>query len=89
MVKLGYKILQLTGNHRDNVHIIYMNCVPFQTFYHIISLITFNHTLILISFFGHVVCGILSQPGVKPMLPALEAWSPNHWATREGPLLLF
>ena len=31
-----------------------------------------------------VACGILvSQPGIKPMLPALEVWSPNHLTTRE------
>ena len=21
--------------------------------------------------------------GIKPMAPAVEAWSPNHWTTRE------
>ena len=31
-------------------------------------------------------CGILvSQPGIQPTPPALEAWSPNHWTTREVP----
>ena len=30
------------------------------------------------------VCGILvPQPGIKPMLPALEAWSLNHWTSKE------
>ena len=37
--------------------------------------------------FGHTVwqaCGILVLwPGSKPMLPALEAWSLNHWITKE------
>ena len=32
----------------------------------------------------HVACGILvSQPGIKPVAPAVEAESPNHWITRE------
>ena len=31
-----------------------------------------------------VTCGILvPQPGIEPVLPAVEAWSPNHWTTRE------
>ena len=25
----------------------------------------------------------VSQPGIEPVPPAVEAWSPNHWATRE------
>ena len=33
----------------------------------------------------HVACGILFPwPGIDPVLPALEAWSLNHW-TREVP----
>ena len=32
-----------------------------------------------------VACGILfPQPGIKPV-PAVEAWSPNQWPTRELP----
>ena len=31
-------------------------------------------------------CGILlSQPGIKPASPVLEAWSLSHWTTREVP----
>ena len=31
-------------------------------------------------------CGTLvPQPGVKPVPPAVEAWSLNHWTTREVP----
>ena len=34
----------------------------------------------------HTARGILvSQPGIKPMPPAVEAWSLNHWTTREAP----
>ena len=25
----------------------------------------------------------LPQPGVEPMLPAVEAWNLNHWTDRE------
>ena len=33
-------------------------------------------------------CGILvSRPGIEPVPPAVEAWSPNHWTTKEFPLL--
>ena len=31
-----------------------------------------------------MACGILvPQPGIKPVLLAVEAWSLNHWITRE------
>ena len=34
----------------------------------------------------HTACGILvPQPGIKPMPPAVEAWSRNHWTTGEVP----
>ena len=37
-----------------------------------------------------VACGILVPgPGIQSMPPALEAWSPNHCATREGPFITF
>ena len=44
--------------------------------------------LLLLCFFGHTkACGILVlQPGIKPMPPVLEAWSLNHWTTREVPV---
>ena len=32
----------------------------------------------------HAACGLLVPwPGIEPMLPAVEAWSPIHWTTRE------
>ena len=35
-------------------------------------------------------CGILvPQPGIKPMSPAVEAQSLNHWIIREAPEILF
>ena len=34
----------------------------------------------------YAACGILAhQRGIKPMPPALEAWSLKHWSTREVP----
>ena len=34
----------------------------------------------------HTVFGILvPQPGIEPRPLAVEAWNPNHWATRELP----
>ena len=28
---------------------------------------------------------LVPQPGIKPMRPAVEAWSPGHWTAREFP----
>ena len=28
---------------------------------------------------------LVPQPGIDPMAPAVGAWSPNHWTTREVP----
>ena len=41
------------------------------------------------SFWLHLeACGILvPQPGIEPVFPAVEVWSPNHWTTREVPIL--
>ena len=49
------------------------------------------HTVFCFVCFGffwlcHMACGILvPRPGIKPMPPAVEAWSPNHWTAREFP----
>ena len=39
----------------------------------------------LYSFWLHrEACGILvPRPGIKPMSPEVEAWSPNHWTARK------
>ena len=38
----------------------------------------------------HTASGILlSRPGMGPTPPAVEAQSPNHWTTREVPILPF
>ena len=37
----------------------------------------------------HVVCGNLnSLTRIEPMSPVFEAWSLNHWTTREIPFTL-
>ena len=38
-----------------------------------------------------MACGILvPQPEIKPMPPPpVEAWSLNHWTTREVPIFLY
>ena len=28
---------------------------------------------------------LVPQPGIKPVVPALEVWSPNNWTTRKIP----
>ena len=36
----------------------------------------------------HVEGGILApRPGIEPVPPAVEAWSPNHWTAREVPVV--
>ena len=32
---------------------------------------------------------LILQPGIKSVPPAVEAWSLNHWTTREVPLTIF
>ena len=45
--------------------------------------------LLLLLFWPHcVACGILVPwPGIEPVPPALEAWSPSHWTAREFPTI--
>ena len=41
--------------------------------------------LIFIFWLCHVACVILvTQPGIKPVPPALEAWSLNHWTAKKS-----
>uniref|UniRef100_A0AC11D6K3 Uncharacterized protein n=1 Tax=Ovis aries TaxID=9940 RepID=A0AC11D6K3_SHEEP len=38
----------------------------------------------------HLACGIIvPQPEIEPKLPTFEAWSLDHWTTREVPLVIF
>ena len=34
----------------------------------------------------HGLRDLSSQPGIKPVLPAMEAQRPNHWTAREFPI---
>ena len=49
---------------------------------------TTHNFLSFFFFFGcAAACRILvPQPGIEPVPPAVEAWSPNHWTTREVPI---
>ena len=43
----------------------------------------------LFIYLGHAtrLAGILiPRPGIEPVPPAVEMWSPNHWTAREFPL---
>ena len=30
---------------------------------------------------------LVARPGIEPVPPVVEAWSPNHWTAREVPEL--
>ena len=45
-----------------------------------------NFIFILLNLFFWPACGILvPRPGIEPTPTSLEAWSLNHWTTREVP----
>ena len=47
----------------------------------------FNKIFIYLFIFGHIPRhSELPWPGMEPMTPTWEGWSPNHWTTREVPL---
>ena len=52
---------------------------------------SFKKTYLFIYLFSHhMACGILfPQPGIKPVPPAVEGQSLNHWTTRDFPLKFF
>ena len=59
------------------------------------SHITWRHFVIIYLFLRllfwprRMACGILvPRPGIEPMPPAMQAWSPNHWTAREDPWAL-
>ena len=73
-------------------------CVPFASLNSKLFFAFFNYSLFLSCFPAllfffffwpcRTACGILvPQPGIKPMPPAVEAWSLNHWTAREVPVL--
>ena len=48
----------------------------------------FFSLICLVFLLHHTVCGILVPwPGIKPKPLAVEAQSPNHWITREFPVI--
>ena len=49
------------------------------------------YLVFLFNFWLHcMACRILvPRPGIEPTPPAVEAWSLNHWTTREVPYLVF
>ena len=46
--------------------------------------IIYSYLFVLFVCFLAMSCRILS-PGIKPLLPAMEVWSPNHCTAREVP----
>ena len=57
-----------------------------ESLYHILRSIVLE-LLYFVLVWGFGLCGLwdLSSLGIKPMLPAVEAWSLTHWTTREVP----
>ena len=47
--------------------------------------VSFPHYTQLLSSINYQ-CHAALWPGMQPMPPAVEAWSPNHWTTRESSL---
>ena len=51
----------------------------------------FKHSPFYLSFFflaeSHRIKTLVPRPGIKPMLPAVEAQSLNHWTTRAVPVI--
>ena len=46
--------------------------------------------LFVLFWLHYMACGIsVSWPGIEPVPPAVEAWSSNHWTTREFPYLIY
>ena len=53
---------------------------------YLLTLTTWVHLSPLFFFFGHIMWYVeLSQPRIKPVPPAVEVESLNHWTTREVP----
>ena len=65
----------LTGNT------LHSCCLKMDSFFSPLNLLSYLAVLGL-------SCGmqdLVPQPGIKPRLPALGVWSPNHWTMREVP----
>ena len=56
------------------------------------SRLFFKHSPFIYHFLlaeSHRIEVLVPQPGIKPMPPAVEVQSLNHWTSREVPLLWF
>ena len=85
--KLGCLLLLLTSS----LLFIFQSPVPYQIYGLNIN-IWLKYFLQFFFFFSlhHVACGIsVPWPGIEPMTPPMEAWSCNHWSTREVPPILW
>ena len=65
----------------------------FMSFAHVLDQVTlsvielYEYVRMYVFRLRRMICGILvPQPGIKPMPPAVEVWSLNHWTTREVPV---
>ena len=68
------------------LHIVFFYCSPHP----LISYYSFFKIQSKWVFFffwpRRTACGrLVPRPGIEPTPPAVEAWSPNHWTTREVP----
>ena len=55
---------------------VYLFCCARSQWQHVVS-------------FSRSMRNLVSRPGIEPRSPALGAWRPSHWATREVPQLSF
>ena len=70
-----------------NLHTIQFTCFTCTILLSLVyleSCITITSGIEIFLFFGRLACGILvPPPRIKPVSPALEAWSLNCWTARE------
>ena len=65
-------------------------CVDVYAFTHVTHICTYLFLFLFFFWPCHAACKILvSQPGIEPMPPAVEAQSLNHWAAREVPVCIY
>ena len=81
-------IWRISFNISCRTNLMVMNSLSFFFFFFLIwECLNFS------AFFFFIICMACSilvpQPGIKPIPPAVETWSLNHWTAREIPCLLF
>ena len=75
-------------NHFLGLHAFFFN--QMETVCYTSSFIILLSNFYLKFFLGCAAFGILGpQLGIEPAAPAVEAWSPHHWTTREVLYLFF